>query len=205
MAYVGRAVFFIKERRIMFKTGDIIDGRYEIKEQIGSGGGGIVYKAYHLTMKKDVAIKLIKNVHSSDLENRSEVDLMKNLKSKYFPIFYDFIESGGNVYTVMEYINGHDIKSLVEMGKKFDEATITRCGIQLCCAAQELHSQCPPIIHGDIKPAKLVKYFGKTMELPQEPGHIVPRSCTKLLEQLNREWFVSASQALILWKKSRQR
>lgn len=36
-------------------------------------------------------------------------------------------------------------------------------------------------------------------------GHIVPRSCTKLLGQLNREWFVSASQALILWKKSRQR
>ena len=155
-AYVGRAVFFIKERRIMFKTGDIIDGRYEIKEQIGAGGGGIVYKAYHLTMKKDVAIKLIKNVHSSDLENRSEVDLMKNLKSKYFPIFYDFIESEGNVYTVMEYINGHDIKSLVEMGKKFDEATITRCGIQLCCAAQELHSQCPPIIHGDIKPANVM-------------------------------------------------
>lgn len=140
----------------MFKTGDIIDGRYEIKEQIGSGGGGVVYKAYHLAMKKDVAIKLIKNVSSDNLENRAEIDLMKNLKSKYLPIFYDFIESDGNVYTVMEYIDGHDIKSLSEMGRRFDESTIIRSGIQLCCAAEELHSQHPPIIHGDIKPANVM-------------------------------------------------
>lgn len=129
----------------MFKTGDIIDGRYEIKEQIGSGGGGVVYKAYHLAMKKDVAIKLIKNVSSDNLENRAEIDLMKNLKSKYLPIFYDFIESDGNVYTVMEFIDGHDIKSLSEMGRRFDESTIIRSGIQLCCAAEELHLSILPL------------------------------------------------------------
>ena len=103
----------------MFKTGDIVDNRYEIKEKIGSGGGGIIYKAYHRNMRKDVALKLIKDASAEELENRSEIDLMKNLKSRYLPIFYDFVQNGDEVYTVMEYIDGHDIKRLVEMGKNF--------------------------------------------------------------------------------------
>lgn len=140
----------------MFKTGDIVDDRYEIKEKIGSGGGGIIYKAYHRNMRKDVALKLIKDASAEELENRSEIDLMKNLKSRYLPIFYDFVQNGDEVYTVMEYIDGHDIKRLVEMGKNFSEDEIVKCGIQLCEAAGELHSKRPPIIHGDIKPANVM-------------------------------------------------
>ena len=140
----------------MFKTGDIVDNRYEIKEKIGSGGGGIIYKAYHRNMRKDVALKLIKDASAEELENRFEIDLMKNLKSRYLPIFYDFVQNGDEVYTVMEYIDGHDIKRLVEMEKNFSEDEIVKCGIQLCEAAGELHSKRPPIIHGDIKPANVM-------------------------------------------------
>lgn len=158
MAYVGRAVFFIKERRIMFKTGDIIDGRYEIKEQIGAGGGGTVYKAYDKSMRMDVAIKLVKDLllTSSELEVRTEVDLIKRLKHKYLPTVYNFVESDNAVYMVMEYIDGHDIKALSDMGRTFNEDTIIRCGIQICEALDELHSQKPPIIHGDIKPSNIM-------------------------------------------------
>ena len=157
-AYVGRAVFFIKERRIMFKTGDIIDGRYEIKEQIGAGGGGTVYKAYDKSMRMDVAIKLVKDLllTSSELEVRTEVDLIKRLKHKYLPTVYNFVESDNAVYMVMEYIDGHDIKALSDMGRTFNEDTIIRCGIQICEALDELHSQKPPIIHGDIKPSNIM-------------------------------------------------
>lgn len=140
----------------MFKTGDIIDERYEIKEQIGSGGGGIIYKAYHCNMRKDVALKLIKDASAEELANRSEIDLMKNLKSKYLPIFYDFVQNNNEIYTVMEYIDGHDIKRLVEMGKDFSEDEVFKCGIQLCEAVAELHSMHPPIIHGDIKPSNVM-------------------------------------------------
>ena len=140
----------------MFKSGYIINGRYEVREQIGSGGGGIIYKAYDSNMQKDVAVKLIKNASAEALENRNEIDLMKNLKSKYLPVFYDFVQNGDEVYTVMEYIDGHDIKRLIEMGKTFNEDEIIRCGIQLCDAASELHSKHPPIIHGDIKPANVM-------------------------------------------------
>lgn len=140
----------------MFESGYVINERYEIKEQIGSGGGGIIYKAYDKNMQKDVAIKLIKNTSAEALENRNEIDLMKDLKSKYLPIFYDFVQNGDEVYTVMEYIDGHDIKCLVEMGKTFNEDEVVKCGIQLCEAVEELHSKRPPIIHGDIKPANVM-------------------------------------------------
>lgn len=140
----------------MLRTGDILDGRYEIKEQLGSGGGGIVYKAYHRTLKKDVAVKLIKDTSASELENRTEIDLMKNIRNKYLPMFYDFVESDGRVYTIMDYISGHDIFSLMQMGKSFDEKAVLKSGRQMCEAVAELHSQRPPIIHGDIKPANVM-------------------------------------------------
>ena len=142
----------------MFKTGDIIDGRYEIKEQIGAGGGGTVYKAYDKSMRMDVAIKLVKDLllTSSELEVRTEVDLIKRLKHKYLPTVYNFVESDNAVYMVMEYIDGHDIKALSDMGRTFNEDTIIRCGIQICEALDELHSQKPPIIHGDIKPSNIM-------------------------------------------------
>lgn len=140
----------------MLKTGDIINERYEIKEQIGLGGNGVIYKAYHLNMKKDVALKLIKNASAEELENRSEIDLIKNLKNKYLPIFYDFVHTDTEVYTVMEFIDGHDIKKLMDMGRNFSEEEIIKYGKQLCEAVNELHSQRPPIIHGDIKPANVM-------------------------------------------------
>ena len=142
----------------MFKTGDIIDGRYEIKEQIGAGGGGTVYKAYDKSMRMDVAIKLVKDLllTSSELEVRTEVDLIKRLKHKYLPTVYNFVESDNAVYMVMEYIDGHDIKALSDMGRSFNEETIIHCGIQICEALEELHSQKPPIIHGDIKPSNIM-------------------------------------------------
>lgn len=140
----------------MFKSGYLINERYEIKEQVGSGGGGIIYKAYDMNMQKDVAVKLIKNASTEALENRNEIDLMKNLKSKYLPVFYDFVQNDGEVYTVMEYIDGHDIKRLMDMGKSFNENEIVKCGVQLCEAVGELHSKRPPIIHGDIKPANVM-------------------------------------------------
>lgn len=106
----------------------------------------------------DVAIKLVKDLllTSSELEVRTEVDLIKMLKHKYLPTVYNFVESDNAVYMVMEYIDGHDIKALSDMGRTFNEDTIIRCGIQICEALDELHSQKPPIIHGDIKPSNIM-------------------------------------------------
>lgn len=140
----------------MLNVGDTLGGIYEITEKIGSGGGGIIFKANHLRMKKPVAIKLIKDNVKNILENRAEVDLLKNLKNDYLPQVLDFVEDNNDVYTVMEFIEGENFKQLISAGKTYDKKSVQKYAVQLCEAVEYLHSQNPPIIHSDIKPANIM-------------------------------------------------
>ncbi len=65
----------------MIHPGNLLNDTYEIIEQLGSGGSGIIYKAYHRRMRKFVAVKLIKDEIKEDLHNRAEVDVL-SLSSK---------------------------------------------------------------------------------------------------------------------------
>lgn len=58
---------------------------YEILERLGEGSGGIVYKAYHKRLKKEVVLKKIRNVNMSMLAKRREVDILKNLNHSFLP------------------------------------------------------------------------------------------------------------------------
>lgn len=140
----------------MITIGQVLNDTYEITERLGSGGGGVIYKAYHRRMQKHVAIKLIKDDIKGNLNIRSEVDMLKNLKNDFLPQVLDFVEDGNDVYTVMEFIEGHNFKQLVYSGKKFDEKSVRKYAVQLCRAVKYLHNQNPPIIHSDIKPANIM-------------------------------------------------
>lgn len=138
----------------MLKPGQILNGTYKVLCRIGSGGNGVVFQAYHLRIKKNVAIKLIKDNFNSDI--RSEVDVLKNLKNDYLPQIIDFIEDGNDIYTVMEYVEGHDFRWHISNGRSFSEKQVIKYALQLCDAVSYLHSQIPPIIHSDIKPSNVM-------------------------------------------------
>lgn len=138
----------------MLKPGQILNGTYKVLCRIGAGGNGVVFQAYHLRIKKNVAIKLIKDNFKSDI--RSEVDVLKNLKNDYLPQIIDFVEDGNDIYTVMEYVEGHDFRWYISKGRSFSEKKVIKYASQLCDAVSYLHSQTPPIIHSDIKPSNLM-------------------------------------------------
>lgn len=133
---------------------DEFDETYKILGKIGEGGGGVVYKALHTRLNKEVVIKQI--ISSNASLNRNETDLLKKLKHSYLPQVLDFIEKYGKAYTVMDFISGSDIERLAASGRKFKSREIIRIGIQLCEAVNYLHTQNPPIIHSDIKPANVM-------------------------------------------------
>ena len=102
----------------MLQKGTKLNGVYTLLEEIGSGGGGIVYKAYHENLKKYVVVKQIKDVAKDVLDTRAEVDILKNLRNSYLPQVYDFIQSEGEIYTVIDFIEGESLdKTLRREGR----------------------------------------------------------------------------------------
>lgn len=140
----------------MFKNGDILQNRYQILQEIGAGGIGVIFLAQDLNLEKYVVVKKIKENFVENLETRSEVDILKNLHHTYLPQVYDFFQNGKEVYTVMDYIQGCDLQQYLQQGIRVPQQTIVRWLNQLLEVLSYLHGQKPPIYHCDIKPANIM-------------------------------------------------
>lgn len=140
----------------MLQNGDILDGVYQIIREIGRGGTGIIYLAEHLRLRKYVVVKKIKDNFVGQVKGRIEVDILKRLHHSYLPQVYDFLVLNGSVYTVMEYVEGHDLQYFIDQGQWFDETILHKWLLQLCEVLMYLHGQHPMILHSDIKPSNIM-------------------------------------------------
>lgn len=129
---------------------------YEVYEEIGSGGGGAVYRAFHKNLKKQVVIKKAHSTTSNEATKRAEVDILKNLHHPYLPQVFNYYDINGISYTVMDYIEGRSFGDMLKKGVRFSEKQIIKYATQLCEAVAYLHSRKIPIIHGDIKPDNIM-------------------------------------------------
>ncbi len=140
----------------------IIGSIYEIIGKLGEGGGGKVYLANHLNLKKRVVIKADKRdiAIREDLLRR-EVDVLKELRHSYIPQVYDYFIEDNVSYTVMDYIDGDSMKLALERKTCFSQPDVIHWAIQLLDALSYLHSPThgdPPkgYVHSDIKPANIM-------------------------------------------------
>lgn len=127
---------------------------YEIVRQIGSGGGGTVYLAYHNRLQKNVVIKKVRD--GVKLDYRMETDILKNLHHEYLPQVFDFIQNETGIYTVMDFIPGKSLGDLIKEGRTFTPNQVYKYACQLCDAVDYLHTRKIPVIHGDIKPDNIM-------------------------------------------------
>lgn len=136
----------------------IIASTYELLEQIGSGGGGIVYRGRHIRLDKDVVLKADKRTLAAAPEVlRREVDALKNLSHTYIPQVYDYVEEDGVVYTVMDFIQGESLDKPLKNGQHFSQPQVIEWACQILDALRYLHSRPPHgILHSDIKPANIM-------------------------------------------------
>ena len=140
----------------MLETGMILGGTYQILGEIGSGGGGVVYKARHIRLQTDVVVKRIRDEVRGKIQSRQEADVLKKLKHPYLPRVYDFIETPEAVYTVMDFIPGISMdKALTQYGR-FAQKYVLQWAKELGEALAYLHNKKPAIIHSDIKPANII-------------------------------------------------
>lgn len=139
----------------MLTPGAVIEN-CRVLGEIGAGGTGIVYKAYHTRLRKHVVLKKIKGGIAQRVNVRAEVDILKRVKHSYLPQVYDFIETDGDIFTVIDFIDGESLDYYIKNQTRFSQQTLVKWAIQLCEALDYLHTLTPPIIHSDIKPANIM-------------------------------------------------
>ena len=105
----------------MIHEGEILGGVYQVMEQIGHGGTGLVFKAWHRNLRKYVVIKRVQ-MGTGNLEAlRAETDILKNLRHTNIPQVYDFLVRDGEVFTVMDFIEGKGLEDLIGAGRRLPE------------------------------------------------------------------------------------
>jgi serine/threonine protein kinase/ligand-binding sensor domain-containing protein len=136
--------------------GTVLDNKYRLEDKIGSGGFGIVFRATHLNLNRDVAVKVFRptdeNVTGEALE-RFQMEGASACRVNH-PNAISILDSGitstGIPYIVMELLTGYTLS--YELRKK-GYITVKRCAeilIPICNALSKAHEA--GIIHRDIKP-----------------------------------------------------
>lgn len=152
---------------IQLAPGTLLGARYKISRRIGGGGMGSVYLAEDLNLaNRPVAVKEMVEMFADEgarekaIEDfKREAELLAQLNHPSIPAIYQYIfdSERGRYYLVMKYIDGGDLATRQRLsGGKVDELTVTKWGIDICDVLDYIHSQDPPIIYRDLKPANLM-------------------------------------------------
>jgi len=141
-----------------FRPGEVIGGRYEIIELIGSGGMANVYRAHDPHLGRDVAVKVLADRYTADpafVERfRREASAAAQLNHPNIVQVFDRGETDGTYFIVMEYLNGPDLKTVIRERGALPplEAIDNTQQILGALAAAHRHD----VIHRDIKPQNVM-------------------------------------------------
>jgi eukaryotic-like serine/threonine-protein kinase len=141
------------------RPGVTFAGRYEVKEILGAGGMGVVYRAFDRELQEPVAIKTLKPEAmvggSAGLERfKQEIRLARKIAHRNVVRTYDLGEQNGMYYLTMEYVEGTSLKQLIVSRGKLPVAVTLTVGKQICRALEVAHAE--GVIHRDIKPQNIV-------------------------------------------------
>ena len=161
-------------------------GGYVLEKKLGKGGMGIVFVATQLSLGRRVAIKVLAHELLVDPEFVRRFDReARTLASLNHPNIVKVIDKGierGNVYLVMEYVDGLSLRDLMNEGK-LEPADALKLIPQLCDALEYAHGR--GVIHRDIKPENIlldgdggvkVADFGLARIVGELPGGRITKS-----------------------------
>ncbi len=136
--------------------------KYEILKMIGKGGMSEVYLAMDKNLNKQWAVKEIKK-RVRDKNNEvvvqsaiAEANMMKNLDHPCLPRIVDIIDREDVIYVIMDYIEGEPLSRILEKFGVQSQENVIEWGKELCGVLDYLHTQNPPIIYRDMKPANIM-------------------------------------------------
>jgi serine/threonine protein kinase len=124
--------------------------QYRVEEELGRGGMGVVYRAYDLRLKREVALELLAQEIANQEQNRervlAEARAASSLNHPAIITIYEVKEENGLFFIVMELLRGRTLRSLVA-GAPNDPRTLSRIGAQIADGLGAAHAR--GLIHGD--------------------------------------------------------
>ncbi|MHB2020235.1 MAG: protein kinase domain-containing protein [Candidatus Xenobia bacterium] len=144
----------------MGSPGAVLRGTYRIVDLLDAGGMGEVYLAEQIGLQRQVAIKVC-DMSSGGLPQQvdlfeSEARILSRLHHPRLPVVHDFFAVGNCYCMVMELIPGTTLEKLQLARHRFTETEVLRWADGLCEVLEYLHSQQPPVIFRDLKPANIM-------------------------------------------------
>jgi eukaryotic-like serine/threonine-protein kinase len=140
-------------------VGQRFAGRYDIHELLGSGGMGVVYRAFDREVGETVAIKALRpdlgGIDPTLLERfKQELRLARRITHRNVVRTYDLGEVDGVYYITMELVRGTTVATLIREAGRLDVPATLTIGKQVCRALEVAHEE--GVIHRDVKPQNLL-------------------------------------------------
>src|SRR5271157_253281 len=136
----------------------LLNKRYQLLDQLGKGGMAVVYRARDLMLERFVAVKLLREDYSRDpafqKRFRQEAKAAANLSHPNIVTVHDFGLDQGQLFLVMEFIPGTDLKTLIKQRGRFTPEEAVPLLIQACAGIGYAHRA--GLVHCDVKPQNML-------------------------------------------------
>jgi len=133
---------------------NLLSNRYELEKPLDNGGMAVVYKAYDLTLKRAVAIKVLREDYSRDPEFRErfrqEATAVANLTHPNIVTVHDFGIDNGQLFLVMEYVPGTSMQADLQKRGRYTVEEALPLILQICAGVGYAHRV--GLVHCDLKP-----------------------------------------------------
>jgi len=144
-------------------VGELIAERYELQELVGTGGMSTVYRAHDRLLERHVAIKVLHEQFTADGESverfRREARAVAQLSHPNIVTVIDRGEQDDRQFIVFEYVDGENLKALVDREGPLPEQEAIDFALQVARALGFAHEQ--GLVHRDVKPQNVLLNDGR--------------------------------------------